>query len=81
MRHYMVRKSEVPSVREPRDWAVCCDGHELTLVSERQRAIALASRVAQADAEEFGHETDVLIQGESGSLLQYAIFGAMPRLC
>jgi hypothetical protein len=81
MRHYTVRKSGITSTREERDWAVCCEGHELTLVPERQRAIALASKVAQADSEEFGHETDVLIEGESGGLMQYAIFGAMPRMC
>lgn len=81
MRHYTVRKSESPVPRQERDWAVCCEGHELTLVPERQRAIALASKVAQADSEEFGHETDVLIEGESGTLMQYAIFGALPRMC
>ena len=81
MRHYTVKKSGIQSARDERDWAVCCEGHELTLVPERRRAIALASKVAQADSEEFGHETDVLIEGESGSLLQYAIFGALPRMC
>lgn len=81
MRHYLVRKSSLQRARDARDWAICCDGRELTQVPERTRAIALASKVAQADAEEFGHETDVLIEGESGGLLQYAIFGAIPRLC
>ncbi len=81
MRHYLVRKSTLQRARDVRDWAICCDGHELTLVPDRVHAIAIASRVAQADSEEFGHETDVLIEGEGGGLARYAIFGASPRLC
>ena len=80
MRRYLVRRTaRVPT--EDRNWAVCCDGRELTLVPGRSRAIELASKVAQADSEEFGHETEVAIEGEAGSFFQYAIFGARPRLC
>ena len=41
----------------------------------------MANKVAQADSEEFGHETEVSIEGEAGTLFRYAIFGARPRLC
>ena len=81
MRRYLVRRT-ARAVTEAQNWAVFCDGHELTLVPGRTRAIELASKVAQADSEEFGHETEVAIEGEAaGSFFQYAIFGARPRLC
>jgi hypothetical protein len=80
MRRYLVRRPAQVMAEHP-NWAVCCDGHELTRVAGRRHAIELASKVAQADSEEFGHETEVAIEGEAGSFFQYAIFGARPRLC
>jgi hypothetical protein len=79
MRSYLVRRPE-RVLAEDRNWAVCCDGHELTRVTGRTHAIELASKVAQADSEEFGHETEVAIEGEAGSFFRYALFGARPRL-
>jgi hypothetical protein len=80
MRRYLVRRA-ARILTDDRNWAVCCDGRELTHVPGRTRAIELASKVAQADSEEFGHETEVSIEGEAGAFFQYAIFGARPRLC
>jgi hypothetical protein len=81
-RHYLVRRTERVR-RASRDtvWAICCEGQELTSLAERERAIDLASKVARADYEEFGTETDVLIEEDGGTVRRYACFGAKAKLC
>ena len=81
-RHYVVKAAAAAAPDDgesPRGRCITCEGRELAAMPERDAAIALATKVARADAEEFGTETVVVVEDDGGSE-SHATFGTRTKL-